>query len=49
MNLESWIIVLLDDIRTAAEKGENYDLHLESTAVVDIAKAYEKTKWIEIY
>lgn len=49
MNLESWIVELLQDIQTAAEKGENYDLHLEFPAVEEITEAYHDTKWIEIY
>jgi len=49
MLLELWVTELLDDIKTAAEKGENYDLHLEPDAVSEIAKAYEDTPCIEIY
>lgn len=49
MTLKEWVIYLLDDIKAAAEKGENYDLHLESPAVAEIAKAYEHTKWVKIY
>ena len=49
MDLESWVTNLLQDIQTAAEKGENYDLHLEFPAVVEIAEAYDHTAWIEIY
>lgn len=49
MNLETWVVELLDDILTASEKGENYDLHLELPFVNEIAKAYKDTEWIEIY
>lgn len=49
MDLETWIIRLLDEIQGAANRNENYDLHLESTVVTEIAKAYEDAKWIEIY
>ena len=49
MDLENWVAELLDDIKEAAEKGENYDLHLEADAVKDIATVYDETKWIEIY
>jgi hypothetical protein len=49
MDLESWIVALLQDIQTAAEKGENYDLHLEFPIVEEITEAYHNTKWIEIY
>lgn len=48
MDLETWVTELLQDIQTAAEKGENYDLHLESTVVAEIAEAYKQTDWIEI-
>lgn len=47
--LEVWVIELLEDIKRASEKGENYNLHLESPAGDEIAKAYDDTKWIEIY
>ena len=49
MNIENWVIELLEDIKEAAEKGENFDLHLESVYVKEIAEAYENTEWIEIY
>jgi len=49
MILESWVIELLDDIKEASEAGENYDLHLESPLVDEIADAYRHTAWIEIY
>ena len=49
MDLESWVIALLEDIQTASEKGKNYDLHLKSTVVNEIAEAYKRTEWIEIY
>lgn len=49
MDLELWLIKLLKDIEEAAEKGENYDLHLEFSAVDEIANAYKHMRWIEIY
>ena len=49
MDVELWVLDLLEDIKKAAEKGENYDLHLESEYVKDIAKAYDATSCIEIY
>lgn len=49
MNLETWVVELLKDIQTAAKNGENYDLHLEFPAVDEIAEAYHRTRWIEIY
>ena len=49
MILEGWVVELLQDIKEASEKGENFDLHLESVYVKEIADAYDKTTWIEIY
>lgn len=49
MDLETWVIDLLKDIINAANNGENFDLHLENVAAKEIAKAYEKIDWIEIY
>lgn len=49
MILESWVIELLDDIKEASEAGKNYDLHLESPLVDEIAEAYRHTARIEIY
>lgn len=49
MTLEEWVIELLEDVQKAAEKGENYDLHLEPQMAEEIAKAYALAKWIEIY
>lgn len=49
MDLEQWVVHLLADIASVAEKGENYDLHLEFPAVEEITEAYHNTKWIEIY
>lgn len=49
MTLESWVIELLEDIKEASEAGENYDLHMESQLVDEIADEYNHTAWIEIY
>ena len=49
MDLEQWVVHLLVDIQEAAMKGENYDLHLEPPAIEEIAEAYKRTRWIEIY
>jgi hypothetical protein len=49
MTLEEWVITLLEDIKEAGEKGENFDLHLEKEMVKEIADAYDKSEWIEIY
>lgn len=47
-DLETWIIELLDEIQGAANRNENYDLHLESSYVKEISEAYDKATWIEI-
>ena len=47
--LERWVVELLDSIKEACEKNENFDLHMEAPLVKEIAKEYEDTKWIEIY
>lgn len=49
MNLESWVIELLKDIKEAADKNENYDLHMEACYVAEVAEAYNSCEWIEIY
>lgn len=49
MILESWVINLLEDIKTSADKSENFDLHLEADTAKDIAHAYDEASWIEIY
>ena len=49
MMLESWIMELLQNIKESADKGENFDLHLEADVTKDIAQAFEETSWIEIY
>lgn len=49
MDLESWIIELLTDIKKASLNNENFDLHLESPMVKEIAEQYDEIKWIEIY
>lgn len=47
--LEDWVINLLKEIKEAAYKGENFDLHLENDAAKEIAVEYENAEWIEIY
>ena len=49
IDIESWIIELLDDIKEAGTMNENFDLHLEAVYVKDIAEAIENIQWIEIY
>lgn len=47
--LEPWIMELLNDIKEASEKNENFDLHLEKEMVKEIADDYKATTSIEIY
>ena len=49
MDLERWVIDLLEQIKDAGYNGENFDLHLENDAAKEIGCAYELSKWIEIY
>lgn len=48
MDFETWIMALIYDIRKAAEKGENFDLHMERERVAEVVEAYNDCKWIEI-
>ena len=49
MDFETWFMELIYDIREAAEKGENFDLHMEHELVTEVVEAYNACKWIEIY
>lgn len=49
MDLEQWIIKLLDSIKVASDLDANFDLHLSIDDVKELASAYDATKWIEIY
>lgn len=49
MNIEQWTIELFKAIEEAAEKGENFDLHLESEAVQELAFESRSLQWIEMY
>lgn len=49
MDLERWVIELLEQISDAGNNDENFDLHLEHDVAKEIASAYDSTKWIEIY
>ena len=49
IDLENWVVELLKDIKAAADKNENFDLHMEAPYVKEVAKEYEQTDWIEIY
>lgn len=49
MTLADWVIDLLEEIKEAAYKGENFDLHMENELLKEIAVKYENTKNIYIY
>lgn len=49
MTLETWIIALLEAIKEAGEKDENFDLHLEKEMVKEIVEAYDTSSCIEIF
>lgn len=49
IDMSLWIDELLSNIQTAGEKGENYDLHLEASAVKELAEDIKKLSYIEIY
>lgn len=49
INIELWVDELLSNIQSAGEKGENYDLHLEASAVMELAGDIKKLSYIEIY
>lgn len=48
MDIENWTIELFEAIGKAAEKNENFDLHLESEAVQELASGIRSLNWIEI-
>ena len=48
-HLENWFIDLLKEIEQAAEKNEEYNLHLDKKAVQDLAFESRSLEWIEIY
>lgn len=48
MNLELWVLALLDSIKEAGYKGKEFDLHLDNDTAKEIAYAYDNAKWIEI-
>lgn len=48
MGIENWICELLSDIEEAAKKNENYDLHLESVYVKEIAEELKHISNIEL-
>ena len=49
MDLEHWVVELLVDIAEAAAKGESFTLHMQNEYVKELAEAYRRCSWIEIY
>ena len=49
VDFETWFYELIYDINEAAEKGENFDLHMERELAAEVVEAYNACKWIEIY
>lgn len=49
MDLEQWVIDLLNSIKDAGAMDAGFELRLDSDAVKAIASAYKTTDWIEIY
>lgn len=48
-DIENFVVQLLEDIRKAGLKNENFDLHLEASVTKEMAEEIDKTEWIEIY
>lgn len=48
IDMEDWVCELLDDIEKAAEKNENYDLHLEAPMVKELADSLKGITNIEL-
>lgn len=49
MDLEEWVLELLDNIKLAGVDHESFDLHLSENDVKEIAQAYENLEFLEIY
>lgn len=48
MDIENFVRELLDDIKEAGFKNENFDLHLEAVYTKELAEAIDNIKWMEI-
>lgn len=48
MDIENWVCELLSNIEDAAEKNENYDLHLEAVYVKEIAEELKHISSLEL-
>ena len=49
MDLETWVTALLDKIKEASEGDTDFTLYLTKETTKEIAGAWNKTEWIEIY
>lgn len=49
MDIEAWVIALLDKIKEASEYNADFTLYLTKETTKEIAGAWDKTEWIEIY
>lgn len=49
MDMENFVSELLNDIKEAGLKNENFDLHLEASYTKELAEAIDNIEWIEIY
>ena len=47
--LEQWVLELFKQIEEAAEKGEDYNLHLDKEIVQKVAFESRSLEWIEMY
>lgn len=49
MDIENFVTDLLNDIKEAGLKNENFNLHLEASDTKELAEAIDNIEWIEIY
>lgn len=49
LNMENFVVKLLDDIKEAGFKNENFDLHLEAEYTKALAEVIDNIEWVEIY
>lgn len=49
MDLEQWVVELLESIKSASTMDAGFEMRLDIDAVKAIASAYDKVDWIEIY
>ena len=49
LNMETFVTAILDDIKEAGLKNENFDLHLEAEYTKVLAEKIDNIQWIEVY